>query len=235
MQPADPFFPIGVWCVGRVARRDLQTIRALGFNSVWSRPDGQADRVELVTAAGLNVVVSADRLAELHVGAAATAADLRLWGWVALLGGARAIVYHAWHDLIDEAGAPTSRGKAAAGFAGVVTRNPALFVPLRPRALTEPQAALSDVRISDTAGQVEAGFLESREALVLIAANHAAEPQRVTLTFAPGIKQEFWQNMESGEMVTFPMVKDSPSLTHDFKARDALVLMIRKTGPFDRR
>lgn len=231
----DLFFPIGVWPVGPVARRDLQTIKALGFNSIWSRPDRQVDLAAQARAAGLRVVVNTERLAEIHVGAAASAADLRLWGWAALLGGARAIAYYAWHDLIDEAGAPTSRGKAAAGFAGVVTRNPALFVPLRPRALTEPQAAPSDVRISDTAGQVEAGFLESRDALVLIAANHAAEPQRVTLTFAPGSKQEFWQNMESGEMVTFPMVNDFPSLTHDFKARDALVLMIRKTGPFDRR
>jgi hypothetical protein len=234
VQPAGPFFPIGVWYVGPAVRRDLQTIKSLGFNSIWSRAGGDVDLVAQAGAAGLKVVVNSDRMAELQVGAAATAADLRLWGWTALLHGARAIGYHAWHDLIDERGAVTSRGKAAGAFAGVVTRNPALFVPLRPRALAEPDAALSDVRISGVAGQLEAGLLESRDALVLLAVNHAGEPQRVTLTFAPGSRQEFWQNMETGEMVSFAMEKDSPSLSHDFNPRDALVLMIRKTSPHDR-
>jgi len=235
VQPSDPFFPIGVWLAGPVIRRDPQAIRSLGFNSVWIRPGGDADLAAQAGTAGLRVFTNVDRMADVQVGAAATAADLRLWGWTALLHGARAIAYHAWRDLTDDGGIVTIRGKAAGAFAGVVTRNPALFVPLRPRSLTQPEAAPSDVRIGGVAGQVEAGFLESRDALVLIAVNHAGETQRVTLTFAPGSKQEFWQNMETGEMVSFEMVKDSPSLTHDFKARDALVLMIRKTSPYDRR
>jgi hypothetical protein len=108
-----------------------------------------------------------------------------------------------------------------------------LFAPLRPRPPADAGAA-PDVRISAGSSEVEAGFLESRDALVLVAINHASAPQRVSMSFAPGTKQEFWQNMETGEMETFVMEKDTPTLVHAFGPRDALVLMIRKTSPYDR-
>lgn len=91
-----------------------------------------------------------------------------------------------------------------------------------------------EVRLSGGGGLVEAGFLESRDALVLIALNHSNEPQRTTLVFPAGTKQQFWQNMETGEMVTFASDRAGITLTHTFAPRDALVLTIRKTSPYDR-
>jgi hypothetical protein len=230
----DEIFPVGVWCEGAVSRRDLQRIKGAGFNSVWSgRPD--AGLAGDAAAVGLKLMAAGAGHAEIHADAAAGAADLRLWGWTALLRGARAVAFYAWRDLVASDAALTARGRAAAEFAGVLSRNPALFAPLRPRATTDPGSMTADLRISAGAGEVEAGFLESREALVLVVVNHAGAPKQVTLTFASGTKQEFWQNLETGDMESFAMVNDAPTLTHAFAARDAMVLMIRKTSPYDRR
>jgi beta-galactosidase len=76
-----------------------------------------------------------------------TAADLRLWGWAALSRGARAISYYAWYPMssgyesngygmIELDGTITERARAAGALAGIVSRNPALFAPLRPRPST---------------------------------------------------------------------------------------------------
>jgi beta-galactosidase len=81
----------------------------------------------------------------VRVAAPVTAADLRLWGWTALSRGARSISYYAWYPMssgyesngygmIELDGTVTERAKAAGEFAGIVSRNPALFAPLRPRA-----------------------------------------------------------------------------------------------------
>lgn len=230
----DEFFPVGVWCEGAVSRRDLQRIRHAGFNSFWT---ARLDDAVLVSQAdtGLRLMTPESGHAQLHVDPGATPADLRLWGWTALLRGARAVAYYAWRDLAESDGALTARGRAAAEFAGILSRNPALFAPLRPRATTDPAAMTADLRVSGSPGEIEAGFLESPDALVLIALSHAGAPQRVTLTFAPGTKQEFWQNMETGEMVSFVPASGELTLTHAFAARDAIVLMIRKTSPYDRR
>ena len=80
----------------------------------------------------------------VRVAAPVTAADLRLWGWTVLSRGARAISYYAWYPMssgyesngygmIELDGTVTERAKAAGEFAGIVSRNPALFAPLRPR------------------------------------------------------------------------------------------------------
>ena len=233
MRWADPFFPVGVWYSGAILRRTFQAIRAAGFNSVWCERAREAELLADATAAGLHVVAQTDPAGDVHVEPSATAADLRVWGWTALLRGARAVTYHTWRELTDDRGALTRRGRSAGEFAGVIARNPALFVPLRPRAAEAADTA-PGVRIVDDPGETEAGFLESRDALVLISINHAAVAQRVSLSFAPGTKREFWQNMETGEMVTFTMVEDTPAMVRTFEPRDALVLMIRKTSPHDR-
>lgn len=229
MRGADAIFPVGVWYAGPAVRREFHVIRTLGFNAVWL-PEPDPEVITQARAAGLDVIGHLDRVGELHAGPSATARDLRVWGWTAMLRGARAIAYCSWRDLADEHGVPNARGRAAGEFAGVVSRNPALFVPLRPRAAATGEA---DVRVSGVPGQIEAGFLESRDALLLIAVNHASSPQEATLTFAPGTKQEFWQNMETGEMVSFAMPQGRAVLVHRFDARDALVLMIRTRSPYD--
>lgn len=205
-------------------------MRALGFNAVWLQEPDPALMAEAL-GIGLAVVPPLDRTGELHVGPLATPRDLRVWGWTAMLRGARAIAYYSWTDLVDERGSPNARGRAAGQFAGVISRNQALFAPLRPRPAAPGNA---EVRVSGAAGEIEAGFLESGEALLLIAVNHAAVPQEVTLAFGRGTKLEFWQDMETGDMVSFAMQPDGPVLTHAFAARDALVLMIRTRSPYDR-
>jgi beta-galactosidase len=70
--------------------------------------------------------------------------DLRLWSWAVLSRGARAIFYDAWlprsagfdaggYGLVDLDGTITDRARTAGAFAAILTRNPALFAPLRPR------------------------------------------------------------------------------------------------------
>ena len=70
--------------------------------------------------------------------------DLRLWSWAALARGARAIFYYAWYPmsagsdaggygLLEPGGRVGEGARAAGAFAGIVSRNPALFAPLRPR------------------------------------------------------------------------------------------------------
>ena len=71
-------------------------------------------------------------------------------------------------------------------------------------------------------------LLESSEALLIIGLNHAPEPQKVTIVFAPDIPEAIWQNLETGNAMDFVMGKTGPSLEYTFGPRDALVLMIRK-------
>jgi hypothetical protein len=85
-----------------------------------------------------------------------------------------------------------------------------------------------DVTIDRGAGLVEARFLESSDAIVLIAMNHADTPMTVTFTFAPGTPEAIWQNMETGASVSFVQGTAALMHKHSFGARDVLVLMIRK-------
>ena len=82
-----------------------------------------------------------------------------------------------------------------------------------------------EVRIDGAPGQVEARFLESASAIVLVALNHADSPQKVTFSFAPSIPEAIWQNMETGSQVNFVQGPDGPTYTHTFAARDAMVLV----------
>jgi hypothetical protein len=71
------------------------------------------------------------------------AADPRLMGWTALSRGARGLTFS------DQGSPDGDRVRAAGALAGIVTRNPALFAPLRPRAskvaiLYDPRAADAD-------------------------------------------------------------------------------------------
>ena len=63
------------------------------------------------------------RVDRMHVAQPVDGADLRLWTWTAIARGARAITYEQ-----------SAAGSAAAGeLAGLVSRNAALFGPMRPR------------------------------------------------------------------------------------------------------
>lgn len=252
-----------------------------------------------------------------------TGADLRLWGWSALARGARAISYASWYPsrtsagsgLVEPDGEITERARAPGELAGMVSRNAALFAPLRPRpsrvavvynplwdvvplapaviahgAMLEfygrmfarntqtdiifphevaagaasqyavvyaaaPEmlpravgAALEayrqaggkvvtdvaatqvepDIRLDGGGGLIEARFLESADAIVLIGLNYGDSARTVTFTFAPDTPEAIWQNMETGASVSFVQGRDGLTYAHTFAPRDALVLMIRK-------
>jgi beta-galactosidase len=85
-----------------------------------------------------------------------------------------------------------------------------------------------EVRIEGGAGLVEARFLESSDALLLIAINHAETPERVTLEFGRDVPEAIWQNMETGSGVDFVLTAAGPRYTRTFGGRDVMVLVISK-------
>jgi beta-galactosidase GanA len=85
-----------------------------------------------------------------------------------------------------------------------------------------------DVRIDGAPGLVEARFLESPAALLLIAINHADTAQKVTMTFTRETPEAIWQNMETGAAVNFVTGADGPRYSHAFAPRDVVVLVIKK-------
>jgi hypothetical protein len=84
---------------------------------------------------------------------------------------------------------------------------------------------VADVGLDGGHGVIEARFLESRDALLLIAINHADQPQRVKMTFTPDTPEAIWQNMESGAAVNFVQGPGGPTYTYGFAPRDVLVLL----------
>jgi hypothetical protein len=82
-----------------------------------------------------------------------------------------------------------------------------------------------EVRIDGAPGRVEARFLESSDAIVLIAINHGDNAERVTFRFGPDVPEAIWQNMETGAAVNFVQGSDGPSYVHTFGARDVMVLV----------
>jgi hypothetical protein len=82
-----------------------------------------------------------------------------------------------------------------------------------------------EIEIDGAPGRVEARFLESSDAIVLIAINHGDTAERVTFRFAPDIPEAIWQNMETGAAVNFVQGQDGPTYAHTFGPRDVMVLV----------
>ena len=95
-------------------------------------------------------------------------------------------------------------------------------------ALAAGAGVAPDVRIDGAAGLVEARYLESSAATVLIAINHAESLQKVTMAFPADTPEAIWLNLETGASVNFVAGPDGPTYTHTFQPRDVLVLMIKK-------
>jgi hypothetical protein len=151
---------------------------------------------------------------DLHAG---NAPDGRVAMWSQLARGERYLAFAG-------ADAPLSPTVLSLGeTAGVVTRNLALFGPLRPRS-----GGVVQLTGAEAGARVEVRLLESADAIVIIGLNYAPAPRKVTITFAPEIPEAIWQNLETGAAVDFIMGKAGPYYEHTFGPRDALVLMIRK-------
>ena len=137
--------------------------------------------------------------------------------WRALGTGASAIVFDDWRRLRDQPDLLT----AASAFAGEVTRNAPLYSRLRPR--SRP----GEMQIDGASAEFLATFLESPDALVLLAINDAA-PRQVTFTFSADVPEAIWQNMLGGGAVNFVAGRSGPTYTRAFAGHDVLLLMIRK-------
>ncbi|CAN5680281.1 hypothetical protein BH18ACI5_BH18ACI5_02140 [soil metagenome] len=170
-----------------------------------------------VEATGSIETVPQERI-RIGTGAGAVSlAEARFRLWSAIADGQRGISFD------DGANGASVERLAVGEIAGVVTRNQALFGPLRPR----PPAAV-DAAVEGDDDTVVVRILESSDAMVIVGLNPANKPQKVTLKFSPEIPEAIWQNIEEGVAVNFVMGKDGPFFTHLFAPRDVLVLTIRK-------
>ena len=230
-QPSFDVVPVGVRYdpdPDPVRRKtDLETIQRLRF-TVVAVPD--------TLSPGALKIVWIDRLLAGADGAPlrATAADfglvavtaqtapdrVREAAWTRLAARAVGVIFDGWQTLQKNDGALAE----AASFAEVLALNPALYAPLRRVEGTGDRA----IAIEGGQDDVEARWLESPDALLLIAVNHAAAPREVTLTFPPAVPEAVWQNMLTGTSVNFVAGPTGPTYQRTFSAHDVLVLMIRK-------
>lgn len=165
--------------------------------------------------------LDADLNASIQVGGRSggrgrTPFEARLEFWAAIARAAKRVTF------LDGTGGVGPSVLSLGETIGIVTRNQALFTPLRPA-----KGGVRDV-IGGSGAPVDVKILESADALVIIGLNYAATPQKVTINFTPDIPEAIWQNLETSTSVHFVMGRGGPFLEHTFSARDTLVLMIRK-------
>lgn len=147
---------------------------------------------------------------------ARTPIEARVDFWTAIARGAQTVTF------MDAEGGVGPSVLSLGETIGIVTRNPALFAPLRVR--------MAGIReISGGSGPpVEVRLLESPDALVILGINFSPNVQKTTINFTPDIPEAIWQNLETSTSVNFVMGPNGPFLEHTFSPRDTLVLMIRK-------
>lgn len=148
---------------------------------------------------------------------ARTPIEARMDFWAAMARGPQRLTF------LDAEGGAGPSVLSLGETVGIVTRNPALFAPLRPR-----QGGIREVA-GGSGAPVEVKLLESSEALLIVGVNYSPSVQRVTINFTPEIPEAIWQNLETSTSVNFVMGRGGPFLEHTFTPRDTLVLMIRKT------
>jgi hypothetical protein len=226
-QSLQPFVPVGI-VVGPAGgvlpdRRELQSLAKMRFNVIALR-EGQTRELRVVRLSSL--LEGAPRRERDQIpstGLAVVSAwrsskELRLSAWQEIAKGARGVLFAPGMASPDNDEALA----AASDFADNITRNAALFAPLHPR------ESAGDVRVDGEGATVQARFLESGAALVLIAWNPSRDVQRVTLRFSKEFPEAIWQNMETGAAVNFVAATDGPIYTRTFTPFDVIVLMIRK-------
>jgi hypothetical protein len=208
-------------------RTDLENLRRLRFTVIApggpvTEPARTLARIDRLLAGSKDSIVNVQGsdIGTVPIAELTDADAVREAAWTRLAYGARVVIFDDWKALQKN---DTALGEAAA-FAETLARNPALYVPLRRIEPTGDRA----FTIEGGQDNVEAHWLESPDALLLIAINHAAEPRDVRLTFAPAIPEAIWQNMLTGSAVNFVAGPGGPEYKRTFAAHDVMVLMIRK-------
>ena len=82
-----------------------------------------------------------------------------------------------------------------------------------------------EIKLDVTGASVEARFLESSDAILLLALNYGGAPQKVTFSFAPDVPEAIWQNMETGAAVNFRQGPEGATYTRTLGAGDVMVLV----------
>jgi hypothetical protein len=224
-QAAVPELLIGVAYVAppslpdAVAAADFRAIRQAGYNIVVVEDPKSRDRLSDVSLAERLPIIDGvpAETVRIKVGSGTSAViEARLSFWQAILGGARNVVLEApgrrW----------TQELRALGETVGIVSRNQALFMPMRPR-----RGGVKSID-GDGGAPIDVKLMESPDALLIVGINHAPDPRKAVITFEPDIPEAMWQNMESGTSIDFVMSQGGPVFEHTFSPRDALVLMIRK-------
>ena len=211
------------------ARRavDLDAIRRARFNMAAAAPDAarqttvltRLDR-PLTAQPPATLVIRSSDVGVVAVTATISGDAVRETAWTLFARGARGVIFEDWASLQQNAGAFTE----ASAFSETITRNMALYAPLRH---VEPAGARA-IALKGGQDSVETHWLESADALLLIAVNHAAESRNVTFTFPQEIPEAVWQNMLSGASVNFVAGPTGPYYEHTLPGHDVMVLMIRK-------
>jgi hypothetical protein len=211
------------------ARRtiDHDIIGRAMFNVVAAPADGTQPAATLTRvdrpsmgAPPASIVVQASDLGVMRITPATTAEDVKETAWTLLARGSRGVIFDGWDELQQNAAALAE----ASAFARTITSNMALYAPLRHVERTGARA----ITLKGDEGSVEARWLESAEALLLVAVNHGDGPREVVFTFPPEVPEAVWQNMLSGASVNFVAGPTGPFYEHTMPAHDVLVLMIRK-------
>ena len=224
------FVPVGVRYPGDTssARRtiDLDAIRRAHFNVVAAADlAGETTtllRIErrVANEAPASVLVRTSEITRVPIDAATHADGVREAAWTLLAAGQRGVVFDDWAALQQNEAAFAE----ASAFAETITRNMALYAPLR----RVENAGARAITVTGGQDSVQARWLESADALLLIAVNHGSQPRDVTLTFPREVPEAVWQNMLSGGSVNFVAGPTGPFYEHTFPPHDVLVLMIRK-------
>jgi len=227
-QQAPAFVPVGVVVEPAggpstpLDRDELVAFARLRFNVIARRDPAGDVRLELLARVlgqrGGDSAVPSEGVARIVVDRGSSGDEVRSRAWMAIASGARGVVFDGAAELARNPDAL----RAASAFADNVTRNASLFAPLKARAV--PGA----VRVDGDATEIDARFLESSDALVLIAINRGARTHRVTLVFTPDVPEAIWQNMENGGAVNFVAGSEGPIYARTFGPHDVVVLMIRK-------
>jgi hypothetical protein len=206
---------------------DRDTIGRARFNVVAAPADETQQTATLTRvdrpslgAPPASIVVRASELGVIGITPATTAENVKEAAWTLIARGSRGVIFDNWLELQQNAAALAE----ASAFARTITSNMALYAPLRPVEETGARA----IALKGDQGSVDAQWLESAEALLLVAVNRGDEPREVVFTFPAEVPEAVWQNMLSGGSVNFVAGPTGPFYEHTMPAHDVLVLMIRK-------
>jgi hypothetical protein len=224
------FVPVGVRYRpaedAQARERDLREMQRLHFNVVSIPGSGEDSGGlsfinRLLARAPYTRVPAFEGDAPVFVANPRDAAETTLSAWAAVAGGARVIIFDDWAEL-QRSGDVLA---AASAFAEAVTRNAPLYASLRPRT---PKRATRDVRIAGGGNDVEATILESPVAFLVIGLNRGRVAHTATMTFSSDLPEAIWQNMTTGNTLSFVTRTNGPTYTYKFAPKEVLILMINK-------